>query len=166
SAIYFNLYGFLDVHPEKVEAFWGNYFSYLALIMFIVMYIQIASNKNIYSKLYNAIKYVIIVHVLIITLQGIVFYTTGTYIDFVEPFTGEASRYENYLESASFAKIRFTGLYVEPSTYAAAIVTLVLTKSILATQLNKGNDYFDYIALLSAILTFSSASIIYANIAI
>lgn len=51
SAIYFNLYGFLDVHPEKVEAFWGNYFSYLALIIFIVMYIQIASNKKYILKI-------------------------------------------------------------------------------------------------------------------
>lgn len=166
SAVYFNIYGFWYAHPEKVEAFWGNYFSYIALVVFIVFYSKIAADDNLHQELYSAIKIVIVVHVLLIAIQSIAFYTTGKYIDFVEPFTGEASRFENYLDSASFAQIRFTGLYIEPSTYAAVIVTLVLAKSILASQLNKGNDYFDYISLLSAILTFSTASIIYANIAI
>ncbi|WP_272515412.1 hypothetical protein [Providencia sp. PROV214] len=91
-------------------------------------------------------------------LQLVTVYVTDYYIDFIEPITGETSRYTNYILGGALSgilKYRVTGLYVEPSTYASAITCLIA--SALALNINRK---LINIAAITLLLNFSTIGII------
>ncbi|HHQ6549496.1 TPA: hypothetical protein ACSTJE_004534 [Serratia fonticola] len=157
SAVYF-LTVTVDKSEASIKAF-NNNLLFSVLLFFIVfpVYRICKSGKGI-RDLKFAISAVLFLHVAVFLSQTIIVYTTGYYLDFIAPITGEESRYENYILGGALSGIlryRATGFYVEPSTYASAITCLIMGATAL-----KVNKKIIYVALLSLLLNFSTIGII------
>ncbi|WP_272694972.1 hypothetical protein [Providencia sp. PROV144] len=142
---------------EFQDAFISNFIKYLFLSIFIFTfscYVRSASTKTL-LKNFNAL---ILVHVTLFFIQFIIVYSTGNYIDFIEPITQEQSRYLFYGAITTINLYRCTGLFVEPSTYAVSIFALFC---ILST-IDKEKQYRKtcYLAISSIFLTLSSIAFI------
>lgn len=116
---------------------------FAALVIFkIALY-----DKN---KLLKAIDHVIFIHAAALVTQAIVYYSAGSYFDFVEFFTGAESRYLDYFCSQN-CRVRFTGLLIEPSTFTTVFFSLIAIR--LCLDYKASNYYLlfvIFIVLLSA----------------
>ncbi len=109
----------------------------------------------------KSIDYALWIILLLWFMQLIVYYTTGEYIDLLEPILGadRAQRYQAYFIQASLPIdfIRPTSIYVEPGTYAVNTFPL-LALSYLGhgkiTNLHKGFllSYFASLSLFAIII--------------
>lgn len=109
--------------------------------------------KN-YDKLIRGLRIFLVVHVGFFFIQSFTYMLFAYYIDSVKLFTGEESRYmaEQLTMDASIFSIRPTGLFLEPSDYAACILPVALIYHILTGRLS----LLIVAALGSVVLTFSS----------
>ena len=154
SVLRFQLFLIEDVSSLYIDAFYGNVAKY---ILCILVWITIRSisldNKGLYLE--KLIAPLLAVHVGFFFLQFIVYLFANFYIDFVEIFTGEASRYEGFLSSLGI--IRPTGMMVEPSTYFYVVLALSMLLIL------KG-DFLKYkvllsLAIVSMYISFSTAAL-------
>jgi hypothetical protein len=90
---------------------------------------------------------------------------TKHYVDFVEPVTGEKSRYLNYASVNPIFSYRPTGLYVEPSTYSAAVGAMAVGYILLCRAKGIRPAKMPVIlAIVSMLVTQSAAAVIQAII--
>lgn len=159
SSLGFQLDFFNLTSSYSQEAFLNNYIFYLYVIFLSYLVFCLLSKDDI-SDLKFAFKYVLLIHILFFYYQWFNVYLTGEYLDLVHPFTGEESRYSNYYANRSvlfFLLYRPTGFYVEPSTYSAALVCLLL----INYKINPENKWLLVISFLTLLLNFSTAGIIF-----
>ncbi|MGL6570717.1 hypothetical protein ACSZOI_14130 [Aeromonas caviae] len=123
SALLF-LFGIPEYQPaqEFVDAFSANFAKYILLILLVYFYAHVYNTFR--EKFINTVHYVLLFHVALFSIQFVVAYGTGYYIDYVAPFTGEVSRYKIYGVESIDGLYRCTGFYIEPSTYAVSIFSL------------------------------------------
>lgn len=131
-------------------------FSIIGVILGII-YLLIMSDLfwNRITSLERAIQVTIIIHIIFFFIQAIGWYVFRTYIDFLEPITGEYQRYQ-MLDIGGFSGIRLTGLYNEPATYSWFVVSLVFASNRFEKPLNM----IEKIALITVFITFSLTGII------
>ena len=115
-----------------------------------------------HSEFVSAVSWLLLVNAAMITLQALLFYLTGgPIIDFHKMIFGSDSRFvEDFLNIA-----RFSGLQVEPGTYAnymgclAAILTL-------SSEFNTKFVLTSFMAVLSVFVTNSGSSIYFVPVLI
>lgn len=153
----FFLFDIFGLNSFMSESAYKNNFVYLfylcLLTISIVSTIKLAPNGSIKS----VFCYIMLVHLIAFYMQFFLYYCFGVYIDFVEPFTGEESRYFNYYSDRSilnFLTGRVTGFYTEPSNFSSVMVCLLYINFYL-----KANRFLIFFGLLSLILNFSSLGI-------
>ena len=146
------------VHPVTFESYSNNVLFLLLLALFSYSISVILKDTNDIYVFSSAIKNVASIHMLAFILQFFVMNVTGYYIDFIFPFTGEESRYLNYFSSdiGGVQQYRVTGLFIEPSTFVAAMFALITLRLV-----NKKFSYgwFELIGILCMALTFSTAGL-------
>ena len=146
------------VHPVTFESYSNNVLFLLLLALFSYSISVILKDTNDIYVFSSAIKNVASIHMLAFILQFFVMNVTGYYIDFIFPFTGEESRYLNYFSSdiGGVQQYRVTGLFIEPSTFVAAMFALI-TLRLVNNKFSYG--WFELIGILCMALTFSTAGL-------
>jgi hypothetical protein len=124
--------------------------------IFVVVFIFMFYDKQ-QALLFKSINTALILFVSAWYVQLFVYYATGHYIDFLQPITGEAQRYQAYFSSSSLF-IRPTSLFNEPGTYAMATLPYLVLSYLENRTLSK----LHYFALISYFLSLSLFAIIVA----
>jgi hypothetical protein len=94
-------------------------------------------------------------------LQTVTLLVSGQYIDFLKPITGEASRYLNYASVNPVFLFRPTGLYVEPSTFAAAAGAMAVGYILLSRAAGKAPALLPVaLTMLCMLITQSAAAVV------
>lgn len=133
----------------------GDFFYTMTLKVFVVFLFFNVLNKN-RNMLINVIETVLLIHLLMFFLQFITVYTSGYYPDLLEPFTGEASRFNWGLSMPIIGKTyRPTGFFNEPSTYLSIVFSLLCLKFYISRELSLINKA----VLASLFLSLSFASV-------
>ncbi|EJY0884480.1 hypothetical protein OE987_003102 [Vibrio cholerae] len=163
--IVFNAFVFLlefGFNPAQAsrDAFLNNLLMFFILLLYSISLSSIIIRKR--ELVNRSLYWILIINLVFFIIQFITVYASGHYLDAVHLFTGEESRYQNYfLQGAAshLVEYRVTGLYVEPSTYVAALCTLSTAYRLLT---NKIGLYISVI--ITCVMTFSTISFIVAVI--
>lgn len=147
--------------PDIYDASFINNFLLFAVICLLWWnYITLFSNESLSTKVHSVVKLVLYLHLILIIMQLCLYIFFGFYFDFVEPFTGEVSRNDFFLNSyREIGYIRPTGFFVEPSTFTASVICL------LAIHIIHNDFEFDkliVISLVTIIISFSTVGILAA----
>lgn len=128
------------------------------LIIFIFVLLFFHKRVNI---LFKSIEFALIFIVAMWIMQLVVYYTTGEYIDLLEPVSGRPQRYQAYFIKSDlpFDIIRPTSIYIEPGTYAVNTLPLLIL-----TYLKKGRlTTLHIVTLITYFLSLSLFAIIIAT---
>ncbi|WP_243975800.1 hypothetical protein [Vibrio natriegens] len=151
-------------HQVQIDSSFANYLNISFLSLFSVIFYQGLSKYP--DLIYKCIGIVVKLHCIIWVTQVIVYSGSSYYLDLHGWFTGESSRYLTQGISDGFLKYRFTGITVEPSTYATTIILLVLSRVVLSEVVVKKTsrkiDKYDVLAIATAFFTFSTAAMFYS----
>ncbi len=134
-----------------------SYIFKIIYINYIVILLLLFYSDKI-DLLQKSINFALFVCIIVFYFQTIVYYTTGTYIDFLEPITGVSQRYQMYFSAADL--IRPTSLFNEPGSYAAGTLPLLILSYLTEKKLTKLHIF----TLLSYYLSFSFFAIIEATL--
>lgn len=124
--------------------------------IFVVGFIFLFYDKQ-QALLFKSINTALILFVSAWYIQLFAYYATGYYIDFLEPITGEAQRYQAYFTTSSLF-IRPTSLFNEPGTYAMATLPYL----VLSYLENRKLTRLHYFTLVSYFLSLSLFAIVVA----
>lgn len=134
-----------------IDSVAGNFYRYsLVLLTSFFFYSMIAKHEIIF---YQAIRKVLLFHVVFFFVQYILYSLFGIYIDPIEVISGESQRYNSAIYNDT-STIRPTGLFIEPSTYSAYVGALL----IIYVQKYRKVDFLIVSAILSFFLTLSTAA--------
>jgi hypothetical protein len=122
--LYFIFFPAPNGAPELEKSAFNNYL-FLVLVTFFVMCVCALMVRQL-SDLIFALAGLIVVNDLILLVQTACLIATNTYIDLVEPVTGEPSRFHNYESLNPVFAYRPTGLFVEPSTFSAVVAVMTV----------------------------------------
>lgn len=114
-----------------------------------------------WDKFVFALQSVVFVHLLAWSFQVVYFFTTGQFLDLLEPVTGEAQRVWSSKGASTIGvgRIpRFTGLFSEPGTYSTYIFVLAA----MLRQATKGSTKLLFFCSATMILSFSLYGLILA----
>lgn len=143
-----------DVPAEAQEAAPNNY------RFFLIFVIYVFSLKSLLKKLPNhvviALKYVIVLHDIILLVQTAVMMATGYFLDFVSPFTGEESRYQINDTLNPIFSFRPTGMFLEPSHFSATLCVIAIGYIVLCETL--GHRSSKAVLFLTAFCIFVTQS--------
>jgi len=149
---YFSFFSYKE-NMATYSSFDFLYTTIFKLLVVFLFYNVIGKNKEF---LIQIIGCVMLLHVSIFFIQFFIVYISGTYIDFLEPFTGETARYTWSVAFPFIGKTyRPTGFFNEPSTYLSIAFSLLAIKYFLSRKLY----LVDKFVLLSFVLSLSFASI-------
>jgi hypothetical protein len=158
-ALKFHLYDYFFVGAASRLAFFNNLIVFSVLIFTWVALRVIVASVD-YKIIHRSLIIVLCVHVGLFYTQFFTFVLTGHFIDFVQPFTGENSRYLGFDQSVGLLGIfRATGFFIEPSNYSGVVLMLLI--------LIKIRDGFKFdgifiLTLISVFLSFSTAGMMLA----
>jgi len=122
---------------------------------FIILSFIFLFYRNRKQLLVKSIEYALWTIVILWFMQFIVYYTTGEYIDLLEPIAGSdrAQRYQAYWikDSLPIDLIRPTSIFIEPGTYAVNTLPLMMLSYIVRQRLTKLHILilFSYFASIS-----------------
>ena len=127
----------------------------LSLFSFIILFYS--SRKELLIK---SIDYTLLIIVVLWYMQFVIFYSTGEYIDLLDPLpSGRPQRYQAYwIQSAlPFEVIRPTSIYVEPGTYAVNTLPFLMLSFLYHEKLTKLHiflliSYFGTLSLFAIIV--------------
>lgn len=122
----------------------------LSAFVSIVFLLSKAINKK--SFIY-VIDRVLLLQVLAIIIQFVIYNISGQYLDFVNLFTGEESRYFDY-KCLNDCGVRYTGLQIEPSTVSSVITILLSIRIYVHRRVN----WLMFTSVFSLLLTSSTIS--------
>jgi hypothetical protein len=128
-------------------------------IIYIFIFISIFYSQQ-QTLLFKSINNSLLVFVSLWYLQLFSYYTTGYYPDFLAPFGGLPQRYEAYFASSALNIIRPTSLFLEPGTYAMAVLPYLSLSYLEERKLNKLHIF----TLISFFLSLSAFAIIVASL--
>lgn len=97
----------------------------LSIFVFTFVLIFFKGREEI---LFKSIEYALWIIIALWFMQFIVYYTTGEYIDLLEPIAGRPQRYQAYFinSNLSIDFIRPTSIYIEPGTYVVNVLPLLI----------------------------------------
>lgn len=128
-----------------------------SLKLFLCIVIFYACNKS-RDKIYDILGLILYANVFLFWLQFIIVYSTGYYIDVMEPITGQAQK---YISGFSLPLIgpayRPTGFYSEPSSFSGFLIALLLCR----VHLSKRFSTIDNVTAITMIASLSSASFVF-----
>lgn len=156
-ALKFVLFDLLAVAQASVGAFRNNAIVFVVLVFIwgLLRSIVIIESPHVVRR---AVEILLVAHLILFYLQFLVFFLTGHYIDYVQPFTGEASRYIGFDKSLGIiGGVRPTGFYAEPSNFAGAVFFLLAA---LKVQDGLKVDWVVVLSLIAIFLAFSTAGLI------
>ncbi|HHH55426.1 MAG TPA: hypothetical protein ENK91_17340 [Bacteroidetes bacterium] len=131
--------------------------SFFGFIILTFVFLFYGHRKEL---LFKSIEYALWVMVLLWFMQFIVYYTSGEYIDLLEPLAGQyrAQRYQAYwIKSAlPIDLIRPTSIFIEPGTYAVNTLPLLILSYMGRQRLTKLHIavLFSYFASISLFAIF------------
>ncbi|MFZ3410116.1 hypothetical protein [Vibrio chagasii] len=158
SLLYFILIDNNDISQLSKDSAINNFLFINIVSLLACLFTVIVRNESCRLQLAFVVKLVLSLHVIFFFVQYFVVHLSGYYIDFVRLFTSEESRYINYHTSLLLLKYRPTGMFVEPSTYSAAITALTISHAFL--QNNKpSKSRLIILSMFSMLLSLSSAAI-------
>jgi len=131
SVINLTLYDNINIH--KIEIFIQK----LALSIFLFAFV-IIFYKDREDILFKSIEYALWIIVGLWIMQFVVYYTTGEYIDLLEPFAHRPQRYQAYFITETTFPIdiiRPTSIYIEPGTYAVNTLPLLILSYLYRNKL-------------------------------
>lgn len=159
--IYFVLNWNPQVAKVQEDAAGNNYLFWVLVIVFVFALRWLIRERPV--QLAAALKWLLLAHCAAIFLQTIGLLLTGKYLDFVAPFTGELSRYNNYENLNPVFAYRPTGLYVEPSNFSAAIVAMLIGYMLLTrSQGLPQSKLLILVSIVGMFITQSTAGVIQA----
>lgn len=143
---------------EYVGSFTSNFVMYFMYILIFCLALGMVRSEGLSQRLLRVLQWLLALHVSVFIFQFVVLITTGNFIDFVQPITGEESRYSSFDQTLNqLGFYRCTGLFVEPSTYSS-LITLILVLRAIAGPPTK----LDFLACFTMLISFSSAGIVIA----
>jgi hypothetical protein len=145
--------------PELVKSGVNNYIFLCLVTLFVVCFYTVIRTEP--ESAISALSALIIFNALVLLLQTVVLIATNTYIDLVEPVTGELSRYHNYENLNPVFAYRPTGLFVEPSTFSAVVAVLTIGYVLLSRAQNREPHFLPVIlSIIAMLITQSTAATI------
>ncbi|MDC9524633.1 hypothetical protein PSH54_03795 [Pseudoalteromonas sp. Angola-30] len=148
-------------YKENMKAYSLSDFFYATSFKLLIVYFAVNTLNNKKNNLVLILNKVLAIHVTLFFVQFILVYTSGYYLDFLEPFTAETSRYTWGVSVPVIgATYRPTGFFNEPSTYLSIVFSLLCVKYYFTGFLTK----VDRLVILSLFLSLSFASIAIAVI--
>jgi hypothetical protein len=127
--------------------------------IYLFFFISIFYDKQ-KGLLFKSVYYTLIIFIVTWYVQFFIYYTTGYYIDYLEPVTGEAQRYQAYFVAGGIDLIRPTSIFNEPGTYAMAALPYMILSYLEYRQMRTVH----YFALASFFLSLSLFAIMTASL--
>ncbi len=155
----------LNLSAETIDDF-KLYNQYIRKMIFVLIVFSVFFTfyQNRKELLMKSINIVLIIMLLAFYLQFSVYYSTGYFIDYLEPITGIPQRYEStYASSAGF--IRPGGLMKEPGNYGM-VVLLLLALSYLDKRLFTKIHFFTILSFIATTSLFSIISAVLVTIVV
>jgi hypothetical protein len=161
--LWFILTPHTGIAPDLEKSAGNNYIFLLVVVLFVVsLRALIASHIQRVSA---ALAMLITANSAILFIQTITLVATKHYIDFVKPVTGESSRYLNYESVNPIFAYRPTGLYVEPSTFSAAVAVMTIGYILLSrARASQPAKLPILLAVTAMLVTQSAAAVVQAGI--
>jgi len=147
------------VASASVSAFQNNAIV-MVLLVFVWGVLRSISLQEDEQVLISAVRLLLVVHLAVFFVQFFTYLFLGLYLDFVQPFTGEISRYGAFDKGLSgIGGVRPTGFFAEPSNFSAVVFFLVvILKAVDGVRL----DLISVVSLIAMVLAFSTAGVILA----
>ncbi|MFP3647118.1 hypothetical protein [Paraburkholderia sp. SIMBA_054] len=145
--------------PPLVKSGLNNYIFLGLVTLYVACFYTIIRTEA--EKAISALATLIVLNDLILLLQTVVLIVSKTYIDLVEPVTGEMSRYHNYENLNPVFAFRPTGLFVEPSTFSAVVAVMTIGYVLLSRAQNREPHFLPVIlSIIAMLITQSTAATI------
>lgn len=155
-ASYFRLFEY----KENMNNYPNSMFYLTTLFKLSIVYLIVNILYEKQDLLVSVVNKVLIIHVSLFYLQFLSIYGLGYYIDMLQPFTGEVSRYTwNVSIPILGDTYRPTGFFNEPSTYLGILFPLLALKYAMTNKLN----LVDKLVISSFFIGLSFASIAIAS---
>ncbi|MGF6769055.1 hypothetical protein P3T18_001525 [Paraburkholderia sp. GAS199] len=142
---------------RDLEASANNNFMFLILVLLFLAALAALIETRL-DEVTSIVSGLLVLHSAALLLQTVVLLATNQYIDFIKPITGEASRYLNYQTVNPIFAYRPTGLYVEPSTFGAAVGALAVGYILLSRARGRTPSLLPIALTVVAMLTTQSAA--------
>ncbi|MEX3853246.1 MULTISPECIES: hypothetical protein [Paraburkholderia] len=143
----------------------NNYIFFLLDIGFLASFAALISTRI--GEVTTAVSRLLVLNCSVLFLQTATLLISGQYIDFTRPITGDASRYQNWESVHPVFAFRPTGLYIEPSTFAAAVGTMAIGYILLSRARGKTPATLPIaLTVLSMLITQSAAAVVQAVVLI
>jgi len=162
GAIHFQFFVIGSVNDLYSQAFSGKFAGLVlvALVWFSLRVFMLSKHKD---KVVTLLQPLLLLNVVVFYVQFSTYFLTGYYLDLLQPFTGEPSRYLSFDRSlAGIGSFRPTGFYAEPSNYF--MVVLALLSLLCIYKKFKVSPKLLAATVISMYLSFSTAAVIVATI--
>lgn len=158
---YFVFSGDLSIAKAHRESAFTNYIFMCVLVVFVASLRSLLYFEP--STMRMVLRWIILANCFAIFAQTAWLVVFGSYIDLVQPITGEASRYLNYEGLNPFFSYRPTGFFTEPSNASAVILVLLIGYLLTVTRLNeKPSRIVMTLCVVAMLATQSTAGVIQA----
>jgi len=143
--------------PELEKSAFNNYLFLVLVTVFVACLCSLVLKRL--SELTLVLAALLVFNDLILFAQTACLIVTKSYIDFVEPVTGEPSRFHNYENLNPVFAYRPTGLFVEPSTFSAVVATMTVGYVLLSrAQQREPHALPVFLTLFAMLITQSTAA--------
>lgn len=128
-------------------------------VAFNQLFLLIKRNNYGYKKLIKIVGLVLIIHIVFFYIQFGAYYVFGESIDYISWLTSESQRNLDGSNTIfGYPIYRASGLYIEPSTYTAhVLILLLISRDALSMRIK-------VLTLLSTLLSFSTVGLLYSII--
>lgn len=155
--LYFLFFPAPNGPPELEKSAFNNYLFLVLVTSFVACLGTLAVRRL--GELTFVLAVLLVINDLILFLQTAWLVLTNNYIDFVEPATGELSRYHNYEALNPVFAYRPTGLFVEPSTFSAVVAAMTVGYVLLSrARQREPHPLPIFLTLLAMLITQSTAA--------
>jgi hypothetical protein len=157
--LYYLLFPVANGAPDLEKSAFNNYAFLVLVTLFVLCFhaLVVATPDELSASLVG----LIVLNTVVQFAQTASLIATNTYIDFVEPVTGEPSRFHNYEGLNPVFAYRPTGLFIEPSTFGAVIASLTIGYVVLGKVRQREAHFFPVLlAIVAMLITQSTAAIV------
>jgi hypothetical protein len=145
---------------QNLEKSANNNFIFLLLVlMFLASFAALIEARL--NEVATMLSALLVLNCAALLLQTATLLVARQYIDFIKPITGEASRYFNYESVNPIFAFRPTGLYVEPSTFAAAVGAMAVGYVLVSRACGRTPSLLPVaLTVVSMLITQSAAAVV------
>lgn len=135
--------------------------SIIGLVINVIIFLSIISLKDKIKSSLNVLNYLFLIHALFFLIQLLAYYLFNEKIDFLQPITGEVQRvsgFERIEDHGGVAVFRPSGLFSEPSSYCAFMITLLW----ISKKSSFLNSKIEALVLFTIFISFSISGIVFS----